>query len=961
MRSRRPRLRRSVHTLGLLFMTCLLLAITATAGWADTLKVPDDYRDLEDALRNADRGDVIEITRSRTFRESLSLRNVRDLTITVGRSARNVVVQGRRVSDPVIELINCRDITIEGLTIQSGSVGIDVRSGGTDIVIRECILQQNVTSGITGYDYTLEGCSVIDNGAWGVELIGDPTNPDEAEITLIDTQVQRNFSGGLRVQSAIAHLESSTFSGNLGYGLLIDGEATVDFEEGAGITQIRENRLGGVLVTNASFTLQGTALVTANLGPGIVAERATLVVDGAEVRDHEDIGIVYRQSQGSIRNSLVTENAGTGVVVDESSTVEISGSTISSQGEYGVVVIHESAVTIRNDSQIIGNTLAGLILDATRGTVSDSNIAGNGESGIDLLNGAQATLTGATVLANLANGVRVDASTLSVAGGEIGENGKSGILVLPGSTALIAEGALVQANGEDGVLIQEATAEVRGATVQINVRDGVRVVGVATADVRGAQIQDNAANGITANDQAAVLVSEASQIVGNGNHGLSLFAASATVDASNVSDNAVHGAYATAESILVVRNGSTFLSNGASGILGEEASSVEIYDAEVRSNGLHGVQLIDAEARVERTLVADQTGNGLDLAGSFAFVSDCDILDNGEQGVYELQSRLSLADSTVAGNVLNGVLLDNAVAEIARCSIDSNGIHGISGINNSSATVTETVLSSHPEDGVALENSAGDFLASDIIDNLQHGVFAEVSTLVMEDCLLARNVLNGASLLNSTGDFASCRIENNLQQGVGLQDSTGSFVTCSVTDQSQEGLVLVNAAAAVSDSNIDRNQSIGMTATNSVIAMDGGSVKENRGSGVQLSNASLNADGVLFNHNAGYGISATSSGAGLDTCEVVGNGLDGIWQSFSQVSAEQTAISDNGLSAVNAQERSRITLLQCEVADHSQPAIVLSDSTADVRASSIRDSLAGILATRSVIQLVDESVVSGHD
>ena len=130
----------------------LIIGLFVTASAAE-IHVPDDYRTIEEAVRNADRDDTIVVEDRFIIRDSITLRNERRLTIEGEfRFRRNTVIQGRRDTEPVIELLNCSDITFKNLTIQSGSVGISA-TNSRNIEIVECVIQDNAGSGLVGYDF----------------------------------------------------------------------------------------------------------------------------------------------------------------------------------------------------------------------------------------------------------------------------------------------------------------------------------------------------------------------------------------------------------------------------------------------------------------------------------------------------------------------------------------------------------------------------------------------------------------------------------------------------------------------------------------------------------------------------------------------------------------------------------------------------------------------------------------
>jgi hypothetical protein len=467
----------------LLALVMVAFAAIAAGGASvagSTISVPADYSTLKEALQEASSGDVIEISRT-TLRESISVRNLRDITIRAERETRPATLIGRYDTKPVLELINCRDLVFENLIIQSGSVGIQV-GGGQEIIFRNCVVEQNYGTGVVGYDLTLESCRIQDNLGWGVELIGDPNNVQDAQLVLIGTTIENNQLGGFRIQAAVATAASSTFTRNAGYGMFVDGQAVVTFDDKDGPTRVSDNSLGGILVQNAALTLRGNATVAGNLGVGIRAENAQLTLDGTTVSGHEQPAVLYVASQGSVLNSVIQDNAGVGLRLDDQSVVTVSHSTVARQGGNGIEVVNGSTATVAGESILTENKIAGLFADATSSTVSNATVTKNAIAGIRLVRGAQVTAENAFVVENALDGIQVDASTLTVTGGLVSKNGQYGVLVTSGGMATIGTAAVVSQNGADGVRVEQGSSLVQGAEVSSNRRDGVSIVtGVATA------------------------------------------------------------------------------------------------------------------------------------------------------------------------------------------------------------------------------------------------------------------------------------------------------------------------------------------------------------------------------------------------------------------------------------------------------------------------------------------------
>ena len=412
----------------------VLVAVAAAVGLSALSRgieyhVPDEYRTLREALQAAGTGDTIVLSTRRAIRESVTVRNKRQITIRAEDTfRRSATVEGRYDDEPVFELINCRDITFEriNITAREGDDGVRSSAVGittdncTDIVLRECAISAHGGPGVKGGAITLEECTVSGNLTWGIELT------EGAGMTLISTAVEGNANGGLYIRNATASLEQSSFTSNLGYGIVVDGSSSVRFSELGGPSSITGNSRGGILVKNATFTLQGNADVRNNQGVGIEAEDAQLTVSGAEISGHAGAGVLYRRSTGTVSSSSIVDNTGVGLLVDESSHVSLDGTTVARQGGDGVQVLNGSTLEMSGRALVTENRGAGVLADGTVIEVDESTIVSNGASGVRLIHEAAATIADSLVAENLAHGVAVLASSVTMRGGECRGNAGHG-------------------------------------------------------------------------------------------------------------------------------------------------------------------------------------------------------------------------------------------------------------------------------------------------------------------------------------------------------------------------------------------------------------------------------------------------------------------------------------------------------------------------------------------------------
>ncbi len=567
-------------TVGVLVV--LTVAGTGIVTSGDTINVPDDYNTLREALQEADAGDVIEISRS-TLRESISVRSVRGVTVRSENKSRPVTIIGRYDTKPVLDLTNCRDLVFENVEIQSGSVGVQI-TNSQEVTFVKCIVQLNNGAGFYANDlsddlvnsineFTLEECTVRDNLGWGIERIGDPTKIQDSRVNLVKSTITNNALGGLHIQSAVATVASALFTRNIGYGLFVDGLASVTFNDQATPTQVSENTLGGILVKDSTLTLRGSALVQSNLGAGVRAENAQLTLDGATISGHTQPAVLYVSSQGSVLNGFIQDNADVGLRLDAQSAVTVSRTTVARQGGNGIEVLNGSTATVNDASILTENKASGLLANATAVTVADATASKNTVAGIRLVQGATGAVQNAAVVENVRDGIQVDASTLTLTGGTVSRNGQHGVLVTSAGMATVGTAAVVSQNAVDGVHVDQSTSVVQNAQVSANRRDGVNVVtgtGVtppaSSATLQGATVSDNVRNGVYAGPATTVTIEQASKVQKNGANGLLLETASGTIDSSEFRENGQNGASATQSSTLTIRNGSLFAANAMNGV-----------------------------------------------------------------------------------------------------------------------------------------------------------------------------------------------------------------------------------------------------------------------------------------------------------------------------------------------------------------------------------------------------------
>ncbi len=161
----------------------------------NTLNVPADYPNIQDAISNASDGDTVLITPG-TYQENLSITDKKIALTSLFHTTsdesiiENTVIDGR--GNTVIYINNANDSLISGLTIQNGQDGISAYST-IDIV------DNHITNNVDGIDYEGGGGTCKRNIL--SENADDAIDLDEAsEVEISDNTIIDNLDDGIEIR-----------------------------------------------------------------------------------------------------------------------------------------------------------------------------------------------------------------------------------------------------------------------------------------------------------------------------------------------------------------------------------------------------------------------------------------------------------------------------------------------------------------------------------------------------------------------------------------------------------------------------------------------------------------------------------------------------------------------------------------------------------------------------------------
>lgn len=218
--------------------------------------------------------------------------------------------------------------------------------------------------------------------------------------------------------------------------------------------------LSGIMATGVSALSVTNSVVQNAAQSGVNLGASFGWLEGNTIQNNGSDGVTLQAAQAYVGNSEITTNVGSGILLNNSSTLIVTGTSISANGASGVYVQ-------RSDANIMQTT-----------------ITGNG--------------TNLTLIENLRRGVSGLQSTIEIRNSNINSNTGRGIAVEIGSSLNVG-GTAVTGNGHQGVFIYGGSSgHLTGGTVSGNNLDGVTVGAHSTAQiVDGVTISNNAQNGIT--------------------------------------------------------------------------------------------------------------------------------------------------------------------------------------------------------------------------------------------------------------------------------------------------------------------------------------------------------------------------------------------------------------------------------------------------------------------------------
>jgi hypothetical protein len=460
-----------------------------------TLRVPEQYATLQEALDAAPPGATVELGPG---------------TIPTGTTVwKDVTLVGRGVSETTLVPGDRKTVL---LSLLSSARSVALRS--VTVLVAE---RYPIT---TFGSLALHGVAVV--GERGIH--GDPTFAIRGQGTLDVRNSSFEDIGGVALQATMGsdvHIESSRFTSNH-RDLLFDAARSVLVQD----SQFTGAREESVTLTETEFVLQDCRVE--DCPSGIVATGARGKIDRCTILDAHRLGLsLYGSSEVDMEGTVLSRSGLYNVFVTDDASISAASCQMTDAEGAGFVAMGISAFDVR-DCDLLGNGGGGLIASGNaHGSLVSSVVEGNGQipltslfgeelyaGGILVSMNAHIAIRQTSIVENGGSGLQLDQldpaidesldvdaykaprflPIADVSECEIARNDQAGISVL-GYGELTVTDCLIAGNVEGSGIMLDGTDWVLTSPVEFRLRK--EVTDGIDAMIMGCEIRDHAVAGLT--------------------------------------------------------------------------------------------------------------------------------------------------------------------------------------------------------------------------------------------------------------------------------------------------------------------------------------------------------------------------------------------------------------------------------------------------------------------------------
>lgn len=322
------------------------------------IRVPADYRTIQEAVNAARPGDTVRVAGG-VYAEAVTIREGRDRLAIIGSGPDNVILQGEG-EEAGFAITGSARVTLAGFTVIGFLNGIQVAT--SDNVIRDMVAADCID----------EGFDVL---------------PDASRNLFIRVLSRNNGGEGIEINGAANWVIGSEFESNGDDGIDINGEGNLASENRASGHFRGENPAGITMEGNRNLAVNN-CLVGNRWG--LSTDAAGLLVFGNVMSRNSELGALFQDAA----DSLVLANEFSchgeeGIHFNGATRIRVILNKAEENGTEGFELSNNTTALVVDDNEVKGNGLGGIRLTLT---ARDDVVRRNEleESNPDLLNEAPA-------------------------------------------------------------------------------------------------------------------------------------------------------------------------------------------------------------------------------------------------------------------------------------------------------------------------------------------------------------------------------------------------------------------------------------------------------------------------------------------------------------------------------------------------------------------------------------------
>ena len=288
----------------------LALALSATsAALVVVIRVPGDYATIAEALAAAPNHAVIEIAAG-TYPEALVINR----PVSLRAAGNGEVLLAPAADEPVIAIMDTESVTIEGLSIVGGEIGIFV-TRSQDVTLRDNFVSD---SRLVGIKVRLGAADILDNTVF---------------------HAQPPYGMGIHVTNT-TQWPPSRVIGNLVFGHTRSGIYT----NMTGMIEVFDN----VVADNGQHGIAITEMSHADVYRNFVVDNALTGIQLLDMSMAHICDNIVSDTRGSSDAPKIRQ--GNGIIVDYHSEATLAGNTIQGSAQHGISILFGSTVFLHQNT-----------------------------------------------------------------------------------------------------------------------------------------------------------------------------------------------------------------------------------------------------------------------------------------------------------------------------------------------------------------------------------------------------------------------------------------------------------------------------------------------------------------------------------------------------------------------------------------------------------------------------------